>query len=276
MLGKAIKQENKYCKFGISPFGVWRNNDKDPEGSNTKAGVTNYDDLYANILLWLKNKWIDYVAPQIYWDFNYRNAPFGILTDWWADHSYGRHLYIGHGIYKFYEPNSAAWKNRNEIPNQIKKVRENSRVQGSIYYSSSIFNKNPNGWNDSLQNKYPAIIPPMPWIDSSKPAAPLISNAELTNDNNSKEVVLHFTVKNYSPGIKQYAIAITPKQSELSHSYLAKLLPAREELYVSVPAEFITGSDLFISLSAISKTNNQGEYTRQYNISWNGSNWVLK
>ncbi len=54
MLSKAIKKENRFCKFGISPFGVWRNNDKDPEGSNTKAGQTNYDDLYADILLWLK------------------------------------------------------------------------------------------------------------------------------------------------------------------------------------------------------------------------------
>jgi uncharacterized lipoprotein YddW (UPF0748 family) len=70
MLSKVIKQENKYCQFGISPFGVWRNIDKDPEGSNTKAGQTNYDDLYADILLWLKMKWIDYVVPQLYWNLD--------------------------------------------------------------------------------------------------------------------------------------------------------------------------------------------------------------
>jgi uncharacterized lipoprotein YddW (UPF0748 family) len=69
-LSIAIKEENKYCKFGISPFGVWRNNDDDPEGSDTRSSVTNYDDLYADILLWLKNKWIDYVTPQLYWEIN--------------------------------------------------------------------------------------------------------------------------------------------------------------------------------------------------------------
>ena len=61
-VSRVIKEEKPYCKFGISPFGVWRNQSKDPEGSATKAGQTNYDDLYADILLWLKNGWIDYVA----------------------------------------------------------------------------------------------------------------------------------------------------------------------------------------------------------------------
>ena len=52
-LSTMIKEEKKYCKFGISPFCVWRNISKDPEGSETQAGQTNYDDLYADILLWL-------------------------------------------------------------------------------------------------------------------------------------------------------------------------------------------------------------------------------
>ena len=91
-LSKAIKEENKYCQFGISPFGVWRNIDKDPEGSNTKAGQTNYDDLYADILLWLRMKWIDYVVPQLYWEISHKVVGFEVLTDWWATHSYGRQL----------------------------------------------------------------------------------------------------------------------------------------------------------------------------------------
>ena len=177
-LSKAIKQENKYCKFGISPFGVWRNNDKDPEGSNTKAGQTNYDDLYADILLWLKNKWIDYAAPQLYWEFSQPKVPFATLIDWWAKHGYGRQVFIGQGVYRAFETKSVAWKNPNELPNQIKKLREYPQVQGSIYFSSKTFERNPNGWNDSLQNnyyKYPAIIPPMSWIDNTKPSRPSIA-----------------------------------------------------------------------------------------------------
>jgi hypothetical protein len=56
-------------------------------------------------------------------------------------------------------------------------LRENPNVQGSIYFSSKSFDNNPNGWNDSLQNnyyKYPALLPPMPWISNQKPAPPAL------------------------------------------------------------------------------------------------------
>lgn len=177
-LSNAIKEENPYCQFGISPFGVWRNIDKDPEGSNTKAGVTNYDDLYADILLWLKMKWIDYVVPQLYWEINQKVVGFKVLTDWWARHAYGRQLYIGQGIYRALESRSVAWKNKLELPEQIQFLRKYPQIQGSVYFSSKTFASNPNGWSDSLRNnyyKYPAIPPPMPWIDSAKPAAPVLS-----------------------------------------------------------------------------------------------------
>ncbi|MEO5995052.1 MAG: family 10 glycosylhydrolase [Chitinophagaceae bacterium] len=176
-LSRAIKEENKYCKFGVSPFGVWRNSDKDTEGSDTKASQTNYDDLYADILLWLREGWIDYVTPQLYWEFSHKIVGYGTLVDWWSQHAYGRHLYIGHGIYKAYTKGYPAFKNRNELPNQIKKSREYTTVQGSVYYSSKSFTRNPNGWSDSLKNNYykhPALVPPMNWIDSVKPAKPIV------------------------------------------------------------------------------------------------------
>ena len=162
----AIKEEKSYCKFGISPFGVWRNKEADPDGSNTKAGVTNYDDLYADILLWLEEGWIDYVAPQLCWEIGHKLADYQELINWWSHHSYGRHVYIGHGIYRSNE-RSIAWKNPNELPNQLKLLRQTPNVQGSIYFSSTSFDRNPNGWNDSLRNNYyrtPAMIPEMNWL----------------------------------------------------------------------------------------------------------------
>lgn len=162
----AIKAEKPFCKFGISPFSVWRNLSQDPEGSDTKAGVTNYDDLYADILLWLKKGWIDYVAPQLYLEIGHDKIPFETMVDWWSKHNYGKHVYIGHGIYRVNERNQA-WKNPAELPNQIKLVREYPEIKGSIYYNSSAFERNPNGWNDSLRNNYykePAKIPVMEWL----------------------------------------------------------------------------------------------------------------
>ena len=166
-LSKAIKEEKPWVKFGISPFGVWRNKSQDPEGSLTKAGVTNYDDLYADILLWSEMGWIDYVTPQLYWETGHKLAAFETLVEWWSKHAYGRHLYIGQGIYRALEKKSTAWHDKNQLPKQINLLRSYPEVQGSVYFSSKTFYSNPNGWNDSLQNNYykqRALIPPMPWL----------------------------------------------------------------------------------------------------------------
>jgi uncharacterized lipoprotein YddW (UPF0748 family) len=162
----AIKEIKPYCKFGISPFSVWRNKDVDSDGSDSQAGQTNYDDLFANILLWLYKGWIDYVAPQLYLEIGNSKIAYEKMLDWWSKHSYGRHVYIGHGIYRANE-RSKAWKNPEELPNQIKLLRSYPSIRGSIYFSSTTFNNNPNGWNDSLQNNYyrsPAMIPRMEWL----------------------------------------------------------------------------------------------------------------
>ncbi len=151
-IGKAIKQVNQKCRFGISPFGVWRNASADSLGSNTKAGQTNYDDLYADILLWLRKGWIDYVTPQLYWEINHPLADFNVLADWWAKNSFGKDCYIGIGIYR--AGSNAAWKNKNELPNQIKKIRSLPKLGGMVFFSSKTFDKNPNGWSDSLRLNY--------------------------------------------------------------------------------------------------------------------------
>ena len=162
MLSRVIKQENKNCQFGISPFGVWRNADKDVNGSNTKAGQTNYDDLYADILLWLKKGWIDYVAPQLYWEMGHDKADFNTLIEWWSKNTFGKNCYIGLGIYR--AGSNAAWKDKTQLPRQIEKLRNTPNISGMIFFSSKTFEKNPNGWNDSLRLNYfkePAALPVM-------------------------------------------------------------------------------------------------------------------
>jgi len=165
-LSKVIKKENPKCQFGISPFGVWRNFAQDSiNGSRTRAGQTNYDDLYADILLWLKNSWIDYVAPQIYWEFEQKNAPYQTVLDWWSTHSYGKNCYIGLGIYK--GGSNAYWKDITQLPRQIEALRKTPTVQGMIFFSSKSFEKNPNGWSDTLRLNYfkePAKTPEMSWL----------------------------------------------------------------------------------------------------------------
>lgn len=165
-LSKVIKKENPTCQFGISPFGVWRNIAKDSiNGSNTRAGQTNYDDLYADILLWLKKNWIDYVAPQIYWEFEQKAAPYQTVLDWWSKNTYGKNCYIGLGIYK--AGSNVYWKDTMQLPRQIEALRNTPNIQGMIFFSSKSFEKNINGWADSLRLNYfkePAKTPEMNWL----------------------------------------------------------------------------------------------------------------
>ena len=163
LLSRVIKAANKTCQFGISPFGIWRSKERDSiNGSNTNGGASDYDDLYADILLWLKNGWIDYVAPQLYWEFSHRTAPYNVLLDWWNNHTFGRQCYIGLGIYK--ANTNKAWRDPTQLTRQIDALRSKPNIQGMIFFSSKSFENNPNGWSDSLRLHYfkdPATLPAM-------------------------------------------------------------------------------------------------------------------
>ena len=140
-LSAEIKKTKPNVQFGISPFGVWRNKSTDPvRGSDTKAGVQNYDDLYADILLWIDKGWIDYVAPQIYWNQGFNLAEYNTLVRWWSDAVAGSKtdLYIGQAAYKVKE-----WKNSNELINQVYFNRDFSNVKGSIFFSYKSLLDNP-------------------------------------------------------------------------------------------------------------------------------------
>ena len=162
-LHETIKRCKPWVEFGISPFGVWRNAATDSiRGSQTKAGVQNYDDLYADILLWLEQGWIDYVAPQLYWEIGKKVADYEILLKWWSENLYGKKLYIGVAPYRL-EPDAEkaaklkgtakAWGEANEICRQIRMNRQNANCHGAIFYPVHSIMENPLGLKDSLRSE---------------------------------------------------------------------------------------------------------------------------
>ncbi len=174
ILSAAIKEVNPKIKFGVSPFGVWRNNNIDPSGSNTKAGITNYDDLYADVPRWLRNGWIDYLTPQIYWELGHPAADYQTLIDWWSYHSFGKAIYVGHALYKIDKNSMAAgWRDGAQVPYQIQLTRSTPNIQGSAFYSAKHLNRDLIGLQNALKTnlyKYKALVPPMPWIDNTAPS----------------------------------------------------------------------------------------------------------
>jgi uncharacterized lipoprotein YddW (UPF0748 family) len=164
-LSDSINATKPWVSFGISPFGVWRNKSKDPLGSDTRAGIATYDDLYADVLLWMKEGWIDYVAPQLYWDTEFSIASYNTLLPWWAQHSYGRHLYIGQATYRV-DSNNGGWKNMDQLLIQKRMNRELPQVRGSIFYSSKSMMNNVKGVPERLSKTYypgVALVPPLTW-----------------------------------------------------------------------------------------------------------------
>ncbi len=174
-LSQCIKKIKPSVKFGISPFGIWRNLDNDPTGSATKAAITNYDHLYADVIKWQKNGWTDYLIPQLYWEFDHPAADYKILLQWWEKHAYNRHIYIGHAAYKALEAAGTAWKNPDELPRQIRDARTRRNIQGSSFFRMQHLEMNANGISDSLAQNYyktKALLPTMSWIDRKIPNAP--------------------------------------------------------------------------------------------------------
>jgi uncharacterized lipoprotein YddW (UPF0748 family) len=174
-LHDSIQKVKSHVKFGISPIGVWRNKSKDYRGSASEVGQTCYDDLYADILKWMEKGWIDYVAPQLYWSIGHPRADYWTLSEWWANNSYRRHIYIGQAFYKIQNDTDKKWDNPTEILNQLKINRANDKILGSIFFRAKFLVQNPAKVTDLIYEKFykfPALIPAMPWKDSTPPLTP--------------------------------------------------------------------------------------------------------
>ena len=174
-ISKAIREEKKWVKFGVSPFGVWRNSNLDKLGSPTEAGQTSYDNLYADTRKWIKYGWVDYIAPQVYFSTEHQKVPYKPLVDWWVNNHGNRLLYIGQGAYKVdKESTEKAWRDPSQIGKQLRHNSSTGAIDGSIYFSTKSLVNNALGVGDTLKGfyKYPVLQPFMPWKDDVPPNSP--------------------------------------------------------------------------------------------------------
>ena len=175
MLSDSIHHTKPYVKFGISPVPVWRHKSDDINGSETDRTLTCYDDLFADSRLWIKNGWIDYLAPQLYWSTLHKKVNYTKLLDWYSYNTFDHHVYIGLAYYKLSDPDDKGWEDPNQLIDQIKLIRNQEKIKGFSFFRSSSFNGNPLHMEDSLRkniNSQFCIPPTMPWLDSIPPLAP--------------------------------------------------------------------------------------------------------
>lgn len=170
-LHETIHQCKPWVKFGVSPFGIYRNKKSDPNGSETN-GLQNYDDLYADVLLWVNNGWVDYNIPQIYWEIGHPAADYEKLIRWWNKHSANRPLFIGQDVVRTVSKPDLMNPSQSQIPAKMKLQRSLPNVQGSCQWYAAAVVENKGNYHTVLANtyhKYPALIPLSPFIDDKAP-----------------------------------------------------------------------------------------------------------
>jgi uncharacterized lipoprotein YddW (UPF0748 family) len=162
-----VKRRKKWVQVGISPFGIWRPGH--PEGI---TGLDQYSTLYADARKWLRQGWVDYFTPQLYWPIESKGQSYSRLLAWWAEQNVkGRHLWPGNFTSKVRRgPDVAesreAWS-AEELLRQIEVTRGQPGASGNVHFSMKALMHNYDGIADKLkQGPYaePALVPESKWL----------------------------------------------------------------------------------------------------------------
>lgn len=161
---RRISAAKPWVRFGVSPFGIWRNKKNDPRGSDT-SGLENYDGLYADVLKWEDKGWVDYIIPQLYWELDHKAASYRVLIKWWNKNAGSkRHVYIGQDVSRTMSERGLCCK--------IEMARKADNILGNCWWPAYALTKNIDSVADSLTHRYqssPSLIPRYPWIYDGKP-----------------------------------------------------------------------------------------------------------
>ena len=171
-LHETIREIKPWVKFGVSPFGIYRNESSDPLGSKTK-GLQNYDDLYADVLLWAREGWIDYNIPQIYWHIGHPVADYETLVKWWARNTEKRPLFIVQSVMNPVQNADPKNPSINQLPRKMALQRAYQTIGGSCQWPASAVVENAGKYRDALiaeYHKYPALPPVFDFMDNEAPA----------------------------------------------------------------------------------------------------------
>ena len=187
-LHELIRSVKPWVKFGVSPFGIYRNSKNGvngPDGSAT-AGTQNYDDLYADVVLWAKKGWVDYTLPQIYWNIGTKVADYDVLCRWWNDYCGMRPVFIGQDVERTVKGSDPQNPQLHQMRAKYELQRSLKNVEGSCqWYAAAVVN-NPGNYRTLLEKVYhstPALQPQMKFIDKKAPKKPRKANIEFDNNN---------------------------------------------------------------------------------------------
>ena len=172
-LYKSVHDVKPWVRFGISPFGIWR-----PGNPPSVRGLDQYSQLYADARKWLREGWVDYFTPQLYWSIDRPQQSYVELLRWWTEQNvHGRNVWPGNYTGKVAFTNAQRFTT-DEILNQIRLTRAQPGATGNVHFSSSVFMQDPDQLDERLLSDVydsPALVPASPWLDRSIPARPILT-----------------------------------------------------------------------------------------------------
>jgi len=263
-LYETVHEVKPWVKVGISPFGIYRNKKSSPIGSNTN-GLQNYDQLYADILLWINNGWLDYCVPQLYWEIGNKAADYETLIHWWNDHASGRPLYIGEDIERTVK---YADKKNPAIHQQAAKQRlhrELKNIDGTVLWYAKAAVDNPGNYGTMLRKHYwktPSLQPDMSFIDKHAPKAPRRLKAMWTSDG----YVLFWTApkqyKKWSRNATKYVVYRFAKGEKINLDDGSKIVAVTSKTFHKLP--YVTGKTKYTYVvTALNRIDNESKKAKK-------------
>ena len=232
----SIKAVKPWVKFGVSPFGIYRNKRNSPMGSNTN-GLQNYDDLYADVLFWINNGWVDYCVPQLYWQIGHKAADYATLIEWWNRYAGGRPLYIGEDVERTVKYPDPSNPSVNQMPAKFRLHAAMPNVKGTVLWYSKAVADNVGNYGTMLRDvywKYPALQPRMPFIDKKSPK----SVRKLKDVWTASGYVLFWTQpkgKDWDDVAKNYVVYRFAKGEKVNLDDPSKIVAITNKTYYELP-----------------------------------------
>ena len=186
-LYREVKERKPWVLVGISPFGIWR-----PGNPWGITGLDAYKEIYADSRLWLREGWLDYLAPQLYWQLDGAQDRFTRLDGWWrGENVLDRHIWPGLFTMRVGSQN-APWP-RGEIAAEIGALRAartgTIETLGHVHFRFGTFGRWLEGdtaaFGQTLRAAVypePALPPASPWLGAAVPAAPQLAIVDDTID----------------------------------------------------------------------------------------------
>ena len=172
-LANAIHDVKPWVRFGVSPFGIWR-----PGNPPSVRGLDQYQELYADARKWLREGWVDYFTPQLYWATDRPEQRYDELLRWWVEQNVtGKHVWPGNYTGKVGFTNAQAWRT-SEILEQIRLTRAQPGATGNVHFSAKVFLDDPDRLDERLlagPYAQPALVPATSWLSVGTPPAPSVS-----------------------------------------------------------------------------------------------------